>query len=51
MEEAIIDEQATVISMDLSKDGKFLLVNTSFSTPELHLWQLERRTIVGKYTG
>jgi len=48
MVESIIQENDTVISICLSKNDKYLLVNTSFTRPELHLWNIENKEIIGK---
>jgi len=50
-EETTIEETFVIVSMDLSKDGKLLLTNTNFNSPELHLWNLDKKTILNKFTG
>jgi len=48
MKETFIQEMDTVISMCLTIDSLYLLLNTSFTKPELHLWKMDRKEIVGK---
>jgi WD40 repeat protein len=40
-EVATITEKENIISSFLSADEKFLLLNTSYKTPELHLWSIK----------
>lgn len=44
-------EKNVITSADISKDGKYLIVNTSFKYPELHKWDLETFEIVQIYSG
>jgi len=44
-------EKDVIISTTITKDGKFLLVNTSYKNPELHLWSLVNYELVQRYTG
>jgi WD40 repeat protein len=46
-----IKEKNLVCAATLSKDNKFLLANTSFTFPELHLWSLDNYELVQTYTG
>ncbi|CAI9089920.1 OLC1v1024572C1 [Oldenlandia corymbosa var. corymbosa] len=49
-DEKIIEEDQTIISFSLSKDGKFLLV--SLLNQELHLWNIQDNAkLVAKYKG
>ena len=51
IEVASIQENDIFISSYLSKDSRFLLVNLSYRAPELHLWDLESKTMVNKFFG
>ncbi|EAS01706.3 WD domain, G-beta repeat protein (macronuclear) [Tetrahymena thermophila SB210] len=46
-----IQEEECILSMNVSFNEKFLLVNTSQKEPELHLWDLELREQVNTYKG
>eukprot|EP01016_Furgasonia_blochmanni_P001966 TRINITY_DN1077_c0_g1_i7.p1 TRINITY_DN1077_c0_g1~~TRINITY_DN1077_c0_g1_i7.p1 ORF type:complete len:683 (+),score=130.07 TRINITY_DN1077_c0_g1_i7:1-2049(+) len=46
-----IEEKDVIISASMSKDNRFLLVNTSYKNPELHLWCLKSFEMVQRYTG
>ncbi|KAL4463085.1 hypothetical protein ABPG74_007086 [Tetrahymena malaccensis] len=46
-----IQEEECILSMNVSSNEKFLLVNTSQKEPELHLWDLELREKVNTYKG
>lgn len=46
-----IIEKDVIISADLSKNGKLLLVNTSFKLPKLHVWNLETMEIIYVFYG
>ncbi|KAK3827521.1 MAG: WD40-repeat-containing domain protein [Benniella sp.] len=43
-----LDESDGIMAISLSKDGQYLLVNT---TPKIHLWSLTEGRIVRKYSG
>jgi WD40 repeat protein len=45
-----IEEQGTITSLSLTKDGKYALVNVQ-EVQELHLWDLDELTMVHKYSG
>lgn len=45
-----IQEEGTITSLTLSKDGRYALVNVQDSQT-LHLWDLEERILVHKYSG
>ncbi|KAG2213245.1 hypothetical protein INT46_002466 [Mucor plumbeus] len=45
-----IQEEGTITSLTLSKDGRYALVNVQ-DAQALHLWDLEERFMVHKYTG
>lgn len=47
----IITENDIPVSISVTKDSKYLLVNTSFKVPELHLWDLQAEEIVSRYSG
>ncbi|EGC37333.1 hypothetical protein DICPUDRAFT_46602 [Dictyostelium purpureum] len=47
--ETSLNEADSITSMQLSKDCKYALVNTSCQ--EIHLWDLEKQNIVQKYRG
>ena len=40
-----------IISSCLTNDNKFLLTNTSYKNPELHLWNLKSLQIVSRFEG
>jgi len=46
-----IKEKSLICSAALSRDNRFLIVNTSFTFPEIHLWSLENYELVQSYTG
>lgn len=46
-----INEKDVIISADLSKNGKLLLINTSFKLPKLHVWDLEAMEILYAFYG
>ena len=35
-----LHEKDTIVSGAISKDDKFLIINTSYKNPEIHLWSL-----------
>ncbi|KAI7902312.1 WD40-repeat-containing domain protein [Cokeromyces recurvatus] len=45
-----IPEEGTITSLTLTKDGRYALVNVQ-DVQELHLWDLDEREIVHKYSG
>lgn len=45
-----IEEQGTITSLTLTRDGRHALVNVQ-ELQELHLWDLEELTMVHKYSG
>ncbi|EFA80856.1 hypothetical protein PPL_06445 [Heterostelium album PN500] len=47
--EISIAETEAIMSMALSQDSRYIIVNTS--NQEIHLWDLEKRIIVQKYRG
>jgi WD40 repeat protein len=46
-----LEEKDTIRSICLSKDGRYLLSNTSDKTPTIYLWDLFKREKVNKYRG
>eukprot|EP01017_Pseudomicrothorax_dubius_P029662 TRINITY_DN3625_c0_g2_i1.p1 TRINITY_DN3625_c0_g2~~TRINITY_DN3625_c0_g2_i1.p1 ORF type:complete len:183 (+),score=34.14 TRINITY_DN3625_c0_g2_i1:102-650(+) len=46
-----LQESDSILSTALSRDNKFLIVNTSFKVPEIHLWSLATFEIVKTYRG
>lgn len=46
-----LQESEALTSAALSADGKWLLVTTAGTGPAVHLWSLERRALVHKFTG
>lgn len=46
-----IVEKDIVISAEISKNGKYMIINTSFKYPELHKWDLETFEILQIYSG
>ncbi|KAI8971693.1 WD40-repeat-containing domain protein [Mycotypha africana] len=47
---ARLEEEGTITSLTLTKNGRYALVNVQ-ELQELHLWDLETRQIVHKYAG
>lgn len=47
----VLEEQDTITSICLSKDGKYLLANVSLKNPRLTLWDLDKRECINKYKG
>lgn len=46
-----IEEKENILSCEISNDRKFLLVNTSFKHPQIHLWDIESRQVIKRYNG
>ena len=44
-----LKENDNIFSMKLSQDGDFLLLNTSFTLPQIHLWDLNNKSIFKIY--
>jgi hypothetical protein len=44
-----LSEEHSITSISLSDDGRYALVNVS--SEELHLWDLDARSLVNKYQG
>lgn len=51
MEVASIKEKHIIASMALSRNEKYVYVNTSFSKPAIHVWTLVKPQIIQKWTG
>jgi WD40 repeat protein len=41
----------TLTSINLSKDGRYLLANVSLKSPKLELYDLNRREVIHRYRG
>lgn len=50
-EVASIKEKHMIASMALSRNEKYLFVNTSFSRPAIHVWTMPKPQLVQKWTG
>ena len=46
-----LEENDTITSISMSKDGRYLLTNVSLKNPRLDLWDLESKECVRKYKG
>jgi len=46
-----LESKDTIFRIALSKDGRYLLANTSFDNPELELYDLNRKEVVKRYKG
>lgn len=46
-----LEENDTITSISMSKDGRYLLTNVSLKTPRIDLWDLESKECVRKYKG
>jgi len=45
------EEEDRIRSMAMSKDGKFLLINSSCITPMINLWDIEGEKIIQSFHG
>ena len=47
----ILEENDTITSICLSKDGRYLLTNVSLKNPRIDLWDLDAKECIRKYRG